>query len=95
MVLGRPRCCDHGKVPQVTYSITPREPGDPDMSDERPLINVVVGPRGVSLRVGALPFAPTMTPDVALGLADRLVEAAAVFEKHYRAFVHDESGTTH
>lgn len=80
----------------MTYSITPREPGAPDMSDdERPLINVVVGPRGVSLCVGALPFAPTMTPDVALGLADRLIEAAAVFEKHYRAFVHEESGTTH
>lgn len=68
---------------------------DDEPEDTRPAVNVHVGALGVRLCVGALPFTPTMTPEVALGLAERLKEAAGLYEKHYRAFVHDETDTVH
>lgn len=78
-----------------TKTARPANTVSDEPEDDRSYVKVHVGHKGIMLCVGALPFTPTMTPEGALGLAERLKESAALFERHYRAFVHDETDTVH
>lgn len=68
---------------------------DDEPEDTRPLINIHVTSNGVQLAVGGLPFSPTLDAGQARRFGKRMGEAADLWEKCYRAFVHDETDTLH
>ena len=70
------------------------------MSDEPPeerdvdMLNVHVCPTGVQIVLNGFASRPFCATTAVL-LGNRLVEAAGVWERTYRAFVHDETDTVH
>lgn len=64
-----------------------------DVEGAAPL-HIHVSPIGIEVTAnGVLILA--MLPAVAATFSSRLAEAVALYEKHYRAFRHDETTTTH